>query len=381
MNYFAKITILSMLILSAVKADTHTDLVLLNSEASSLNTELSSFTMNQEASCMNLGVINQSIEDFIITLENTMATMTTFSVTAEDLDSMDSISALIRNMGIESIRLSTELTGITTTADLFEYKAGLDAILQLSTDIGTMADRILEMADRILVMADNIGAMADRILITQQIQSANVALTQQSILTTQQNMVLLSDSFSTITYNLSLGLIMNDSNALAESMANITLTNTNMSSELENLAATTSATLVKVTDLMTWMMSESAKASNYINADTLTALGDLTTIHKALGTSLETYANTINSIAPLTDTVILSDATSAMLRLTKDIGVMSDRIMEMADKIFIMADNIGLMADEIVATQNIQMANVTLTQSSIVTTQNMMITIIKNFGL
>ena len=370
-----------MLILSAVKADTHTDLVLLNSEASSLNTELSTFSMSQDSSCMNLGAINQSIEDFIITLENTMAAMSSFSVTAEDLNSLDSISALVRNMALEAIRLSTELTGITTTADLFEYKAGLDAILQLSTDIGTMADRILEMADRILVMADNIGAMADRILITQQIQSANVALTQASILTTQQNMVLLSDSFSTIAYNLSLGFIMDDSNVLTQNMSALTLTNTNMASELESLASTTSATLVKVTDLMAWMMTQSAQASNYINAETLTTLGDLSTIQKSLGTALEGFSDTINTIAPLTDTAILSDATSTMLRLTKDISVMSNRIMEMADKIFIMADNIGLMADTIVATQDIQMANVTLTQSSILTTQNMMITIIKNFGL
>lgn len=62
-------------------------------------------------------------------------------------------------------------------------------ILRLSDDIGTMADRIGEMADRILIMADKIGEMADRILVTQQIQSANYALTVDALLKTQQNML------------------------------------------------------------------------------------------------------------------------------------------------------------------------------------------------
>jgi hypothetical protein len=129
------------------------------------------------------------------------------------------------------------------------------------------------------------------------------------------------------------------------------------------------------------MVTQSSQMSHYINSDTLTMLGDLTMIHKALSLSLETYADTVNSLAPQTDVVILSDAINAMLQLTKDIGTMSDRIMQMTSKIFIMADNIGLMADRIVETQNIQMANVTLTENSIKTAQNLMITLIKNFGL
>lgn len=40
----------------------------------------------------------------------------------------------------------------------------IDAMLQLSNDIGTMADRIGEMADRIVQTEILIGEMADRIL-------------------------------------------------------------------------------------------------------------------------------------------------------------------------------------------------------------------------
>ena len=40
-------------------------------------------------------------------------------------------------------------------------------ILELSDDIGAMANRISEMADRILLMSDDIGEMADRIVHTE----------------------------------------------------------------------------------------------------------------------------------------------------------------------------------------------------------------------
>lgn len=63
----------------------------------------------------------------------------------------------------------------------------LNAMLSLSTDIGTMADRIGEMADRIVYTEELIGDMADRILVTQQMQSQNLALTQQNLLQAQLN--------------------------------------------------------------------------------------------------------------------------------------------------------------------------------------------------
>jgi hypothetical protein len=297
------------------------------------------------------------------------------------MDAVGELSYIVQNMSVEAVRLSMDLTLITDTAELFEYSAALSAILQLSQDIGAMADRILEMADRILIMADNIGLMADRIITTQMIQSQNLAVTQSSILITQQNMVLLSDSLSTIAYNLTLGQIIDDVDALSIAMQAVNLNNTNMAVELSNIEAQTVALLDRTTALLETVVTNSAQMSHYINADTLTMLGDLSNIYVALGGSLEAYSNTIEQVAPLTDTVILSDATDTMLQLTKDIGVMSDRIMQMADKIFIMADNIGLMADRIVETQNIQMTNVALTESSLLTSQSIMITVIKNFGL
>ena len=70
-----------------------------------------------------------------------------------------------------------------------------------------------------------------------------------------------------------------------------------------------------------------------------------------------------------------------MLRLTRDIGVMSDRIMEMVDKIIVMADNIGAMGDRIVETEQIQQTNLVLTQNSLLSAQSVTLNVIKNMGL
>ncbi len=57
-------------------------------------------------------------------------------------------------------------------------------------------------------MADNIGLMADRIIITQQIQSDNFALTQASILTTQSNALSLVSMTNTNAYTVELNSIL-----------------------------------------------------------------------------------------------------------------------------------------------------------------------------
>ncbi len=381
MKHIIKSLMFLVLTTMTLRADIHSDLQNLLVEGNVLKSELVNFTFFQDSSCMKMGTLNKSIREFTQSVKNLTDSMSAFSVTDADMDTVGTLSYLVKDMSIESVRLSMEMNTITDTAELFEYSAGLKAILQLSQDIGAMADRILEMADRIVIMADNIGLMADRIIATQVIQSQNLALTQSSILITQQNMVLLSDSLSTIAYNLTLGQIISDAGTLTDAMNAVTLDTTNMQTELVSIQSQTVALMNRTTAMLDMVVSNSAQMSHYINADTLTMLGDLSGIYSSLGSSLEAYSHTIEQIAPLTDTAVLSDATATMLQLTKDIGVMSDRIMQMADKIFIMADNIGLMADRIVLTQNIQMTNVALTESSLLTSQSIMITVIKNFGL
>jgi len=364
------------------KASLTTDLQSLLDQGTALNTELSTITVGDGNTCTQLGALNTSIEDYLAGMEMVYSQLAApLTLTVDDLTTLDDLSSLVQNMSVESVRLSWELRSIESAAELFEYRAALSAMLQLSDDIGTMANRILEMADRILAMADNIGVMANRILLTQQLQNANVALTQASILTTQQNMVLLSDSLSSIAYNLTLGMVVTDANNLADEMGMVSITSENMAEQLSRIEVMTRALLTGTVDLYTWMSTESQSASHYISGDTLTMLGDLSTINKTLAAALETYAATINQIAGLTQTPILSDATASMLRLTADIGLMSDRIMEMTDKIIVMADNIGLMSDRIVETQELQQTNIELTENSLLTAQNVTITVINNFGL
>ena len=373
-----------MLSLFAVQANANltTDLDTLVADLDLISADLNAITIQNGTACTDLGTLNTSIEDYIVSLETVTAQLAApLSLTTEDLISLDALSKTVQGMASGSTTLSWDLLSIENTYDLVEYRAALSAMLRLSDDIGTMADRILEMADRILVMADNIGLMADRILITQQLQSSNIAQTQAAILVTQQNMVALSDSLSSIGYNLSLGLLNEETQLLATNMANTVLTETNMASELTALELNTTAVLNQTVSLYTLAMQNSQSASHYINGDTLTLLGDLSSIHKALAVSLETYANAVNALAPVTDNIILSDATAVMLRLAQDIGIMSARIMEMSDKIIVMADNIGVMSGRIVDTQNIQQTNIELTQSSVLTAQNVTITVIKNMGL
>lgn len=372
--------VLTMMALPA-RASLTSDLQGLVLQAGTLNSSLSLFSFADQ-SCSDLGIVNGDIADFTGSVQAVTAAMVDpLSVSNDDMDALDSLSALAAEMAANSGRLSVEIQDINAVADLFEYRAALTAMLELSDDIGTMADRILEMADRILAMADNIGTMADRILVTQQVQSANLALTQGSLLTTQQNMVALSQSVSSIIYNVSLGLIVAESDVLLDDMTVVNLTSENMAQELEGLQASTALMVTGVVDLYTWMSVSSQGASHYIDGDTLTALGDLSNIYAALAFSLETYAATINDLAPSTDSAVLADSTAALLRLTADIGLMAGRIMEMVDKIIVMADNIGLMAASIVATQELQQTNIELTESSLLTAQSVTITTIQNMGL
>ena len=379
---FAGLALALTLIVSALpaQASLSTDLQSLVVQGTTLRTSLTAISVAQGNTCTQLGGFNASLESYLVSVQAVYAQITTpVTLTTADLTALDTLSGLAKGMAVDSVRISLELRGIEDVADLFEYRAAVSGMLRLADDIGIMANRILEMADRILVMADNIGAMADRILLTQQLQNANVALTQASILTTQQNMVAMSDSLSTITYNLSLGLVVNEADALVGTMGGTTLTSQTMAVDLSALEAQTSLLLNSTVSLYTWLSQNSQTASHYINGDTLTLLGDLSSLQTALAFSLETYANTINQLAPLTQTPVLSDATASMLRLTADIGEMSGRIMEMADKIIVMADNIGLMADRIVATQNLQQANIELTQNSVTIAQNVTLTVIKNY--
>ncbi len=374
--------LLLMLLVISAHASLTTDIQRLVSEGNTLNTNLSSFSFDQGNDCSQLGTLNTSIETYIDSIEAVYTQLSApLSLTQEDLTSLDNLSIISKSMSQENIRLALELNSIESVADLFEYRAGLSAMLRLSDDIGTMADRILEMSNRILVMADNISSMADKIVFTITLQSSNMQFIQASLLTTQQNMAALNSSLSSIVYNLTLDQIQSDSNTLNSDMQMTILTNFNMADKLAQLQTQSAQLMGKVVNLYTFVSINSAMASHYINGDTLTYLSDLSEINKALAQSTENFAKTVQLIAPLTSTPVLSDATSSMLKLVQDIKLMSDRIMEMSDKIIVMADNIGVMSGRIVDVEGIEASNMTYTVDSLTTSQNITVGIIKSYGL
>lgn len=358
------------------------DLQGLVSQGNALDANLAAFSFDQGDDCSDLGTLNTSVEEYFGSIEAVTAQLSSpLSLTQEDLTSLDDLSTISRSMTEESVRIAMELNSIESVADLFEYRAGLSAMLRLSDDIGTMADHILEMANRILVMADNIGSMADKIVYTMTLQSTNMQFIQASLLTTQQNMATLSSSLSSIVYNLTLEQIQADSDALSSDMQMTLLTNFNMADELGQLQAESAQLMGKVVSLYTFATINSAMASHYINGDTLTYFSDLSEIHRALAQSTENYARTVQLLAPLTSTPVLSDATNSMLKLVQDIRLMSDRIMEMSDKISVMADNVGVMSERIVEVEGIQASNMAYTVDSLTTAQNITVGIIESYGL
>lgn len=371
-----------LLMSSHASASLTTDLQGLAAQLATINTQIAAIQMPSASACADLKSLNTSIEGFTANVSQVSAALpTSLTVTATDLAALDDLSVQALATSTRAANLSAQLRSLDDLVAMFEYRTALAAMLRLSDDIGTMADRILEMADRILVMSTNIGTMADRILATQRLQNQNIALIQSAMLTTQTNMVALSGSVSTIGYNLSLGQLQTSGQSLSLQMGGVTLTSSNMASELAMLETGTAALVQSTNTLYAMLERNSVNLSHYINGDTLTMMGDLSGIQRALAQALDTYANQINTLAPLTTAPVLSDATASMLRLTRDIGVMSNRIMEMTDKIIVMADNIGVMGARIVETEQIQQTNLVLTQNSLQSAQNITINVIRSMGL
>ena len=359
-----------------------TDLAALVTQGQAINNDIAGIQLSTANGCTDLGRVSASLVNW---LDASAAVKTginsAFSVDAESLTSLNDLSLLTVSIANNIKNLSLNLNTLSMSTDLIDYSAMLSAMLRLSTDIGTMADRIGEMADRILVMADNIGLMADRIIVTQQLQSTNLAAVQNAILATQQNAVILSSTISTLVYNPALGNLVTQGNALSASMRFTTLTKFTMSTELARVQSEAAVYLAQVNALYNLVMTNSATASHYTNADTLTMAGDLSTIHYELAVTLDKFATTVKNLAPYTNKTLLGNATDSMLVLSQDIGIMSNRILEMVDRIIIMADNVSEMSARIVATETLQQSNIALTQASLTTATSTTVNVIKSYGL
>lgn len=364
-------------VISTARASLLTDLQDLNIQAAALNTQLSGITLTADTVCGPLGSANQSARDLvnsITTVNDSLAAP--LQIDTNVLDAMDTLFVTGLSIANEAQRLSVDLNTLSTTAEAITIKDGIVAMLQLSDDIGTMADRIGEMADNILVMSDKIGLMADRILLTQELQNENVALTINSILQTQTNALTLTSVVEDFTYDLSFETLITQGNLLAARMMAVALNPRNMDDELAAVVTDAKTFLDSVSLTNDAISADAAVNTMVISADAMIQLSNMSLMMTSLATAIDGYVVAISGLQALTSDPTLDSSLKSMLQLSADIGVMANRILEMADLILVMADNIGMEAEQILLTQEAMNLNVATTQAAILGAQEMAIGLI-----
>lgn len=118
-------------------------------------------------------------------IKNDMANGT-FYVDGSSIMQLYDLSTMLTFLATAVDGYVVSIEGLEPSTETVTLKDSLKSMLQLSADIGIMADRIGEMGDTILLMADNIGMVSNSFITTQQFQSANLFATQNSVLAAQQ---------------------------------------------------------------------------------------------------------------------------------------------------------------------------------------------------
>ncbi|MBU0681834.1 MAG: hypothetical protein KKD73_10480 [Proteobacteria bacterium] len=164
-----------------------------------------------------------------------------------------------------------------------------------------------------------------------------------------------------------------DGNLLLASMESVTLKSLTMTSQLATLENSTQIYLNSVGDVYKMVSASKDNTTMSLTNEMLVPLQTLSTITASLTQSLGGLAGQIAVLSSFTSLSTLESSLTSMLRLSDDIGVMADRILEMSDQILIMADNIGIMADRILATQIIQGDNLqVIVDASLATQKNIL---------
>ncbi len=362
---------------SLLQADLKTDLANINTSMVELNSSISTAELTSNTMCAPLISLNKQAKEIVnaIALVND-GFSTPITLDNETLLLTENLFVTVASLSNQSSLLSDEITLLQPNTDAFILADAISAMLQLSSDIGEMADRIGEMADNILIMSDNIGLMADRILETQVIQSENIILTQNTILQIQTNTLALVSVIETASYDLSLNTLITQGNILVAQMASVSLNPWNMASELDNVQTDVHNYLVQVEQFKALLNTDMVQNTIYINSDALNKLVDLSIIMNSIGIVMDGYGTAIEASQSFTRTSTLLDAMDSMLSLSSDIGKLANNILEMADQILLMADNIGVAADQILLTQELQNTNIAATQASVLTAQQLAIGII-----
>lgn len=379
---FASLSFVMIIFSSAAQASLTTDLQGLLIQGNSLDLQMSSTQLTADNMCNELLSLNRATNALIDNIAIVNQGLTApVSLDADSLNALSDLSTMSVALASQAQFLSLDIGAISTTANMVDIADGLNAMLQLSSDIGTMADRILEMADNILIMADNIGLMADRIIETQVIQNQNIALTQASILTTQENILTLVSVVSSDNYSLELTSLFNSGNWVSLDMAATVLNVFNIVHEFSTAASDISSLKDQFNALNEVINLDAASNTFYINQQSIQTLADMGLMLNSMAIVMEAYALASEGLAPVMSDRSLTSAMESMLQMSADIGVMANRILEMADLILAMADNIGVAADNILAVQQLQNINIAATQTTILSAQTISIGIIASQGL
>ena len=220
------IAVAAITLLSAyARADVATDLQALNTQATALQSYLEGVQLNADSTplCGPLVQADNMARDMVNSITAVDESLAApLQLDADVLAGIEGLSNTALSLANEALRLSVDLQSLSTGVDMITLKDALAAMLQLSTDIGAMADRIGEMADNILVMSDNIGLMADRILLTQELQNRNVELTINSILQTQTNTLALVSVVEDSSYDVDFARLIGKHGCGCDSNAYIT---------------------------------------------------------------------------------------------------------------------------------------------------------------
>ena len=143
--------------------------------------------------------------------------------------------------------------------------------------------------------------------------------------------------------------LLNEANAVNTQLTAVIFSEDNVCSDLLSVHQSTAALIKNIEALDASLISAVS-----VDEDSLQAQTDLSAVAATMAAKSKALSIDLNVLNSSADMVVISDGITAMLRLSDDIGVMADRILEMADKILVMADNIGIMADRIIVTQQIQ---------------------------
>ena len=373
---FATLLLLTTLSFTA-NATLANDLQNVLSEAQAVNTQIATINLTSSNMCSELQSAHNAADSLINNIKTINASLTApLSIDTESLQAIDDISAVIVSTANNSTNLSLDFTALNNVTDMLAISNGLTAMLRLADDIGIMAERILEMSDKILVMADNIGLMADRIIVTQQIQSQNMALTQSSILATQQNSIALFSVVATSDYESDFDAQTLSGNLLAMDISTTLLTTYNMTTKWGDIATDVNNLKSQVETTYAAIKTASESNTQYVDVNSYAKLADMSIMVSSVSIAVEGLSIATQGLSVFTSDSTLDASMDSILKLSTDIGIMANRILEMADLILAMADNIGLTADQIIATQTLQSTNYASTLAMVESTQQISISII-----